>query len=552
MIHYPYDPRQERTLSAYAIREMFFLPPLAIARLGGSDTPLDCFHWAADPGIHAGGRTVIVPAPSFGVQADGSLCLYEPKTIVFSDDGKLRPVAPFFELWVRNFQGDEEPLTLEVLEKLDVGLGDLRFTITVANRKAARRVQHASCEFVARADVLGDDHARRRLDAYSPSDPDHPPLVRQDHPIPLGHFQVIRPAASPDGMSLVRVRFTPGKGEVYGPPDAIASIASPLPEGEDLAWKHDMRGRMHDIVPPQNRILNPDALWTSYIAGQPAQTDPEPADSYDGAKLGCEKSWSVVDDSCDGVLEAHLVVRGRRFSATARVTASPPDYAPDRRHFLSAADDLADRDKPKTPVLSDTMSLTEQEVADLLVRVFETASQINLDAERFKFIALQDDGYGPADASDPPHTDFRSMTADDAPYADLATELIGTNAARRGRFPSSAAREAMPSALLAFTDMARSAHAKLAEPHHLIEFLRTRAAHVKSLVRKPYGHFPDYDKAGNYDNDKDFRDPRVDRDTQYDMRMPPYMRDSDDTPLSLTWRQYHALMDFIDALGKRP
>jgi hypothetical protein len=98
--------------------------------------------------------------------------------------------------------------------------------------------------------------------------------------------------------------------------------------------------------------------------------------------------------------------------------------------------------------------------------------------------------------------------------------------------------------------MARSAHAKLAEPHHLIEFLRTRAAHVKSLVRKPYGHFPDYDKAGLYDNDKDFRDPRVDRDTQYDMRMPPYMRDSDDTPLSLTWRQYRALMDFIDALGK--
>jgi hypothetical protein len=353
-------------------------------------------------------------------------------------------------------------------------------------------------------------------------------------------------------MSLVRVRFTPGKGEVYGPPGAIASVASPLPEGEDLAWTHDMRGRMHDIVPAANRRLNPDALWTSYISDQPAQTDPQPEDSYDGAKLGCEKSWGVVDDSCDGVLEAHLVVRGRRFSATARVNASPPDYAPDRRHFLSAADDFADRDKARTPVAVDTMPLTEQEVADLLVRVFETASQINLDAERFKFIAAQDDGYKPAGKTTLPRTDFGSMTADDTGYADLATELIGTETARRGKFPSSAAREAMPSPLLAFTDMARSAHAKLAEPHHLIEFLRTRAAHVKCLVRPPYGHFPHYDRSADYPVGKDFRDPRVDGDTQYDMRMPPYMRDSDDTPLSLTWRQYHALMDFIDALEKWP
>ena len=28
--------------------------------------------------------------------------------------------------------------------------------------------------------------------------------------------------------------------------------------------------------------------------------------------------------------------------------------------------------------------------------------------------------------------------------------------------------------------------------------------------------------------------------------MPPYMRDSDENPLSLTWRQYHLLMNFLD------
>ena len=32
------------------------------------------------------------------------------------------------------------------------------------------------------------------------------------------------------------------------------------------------------------------------------------------------------------------------------------------------------------------------------------------------------------------------------------------------------------------------------------------------------------------------------------MRMPPFMRDSDENPLSLTWREYDMLMRFIDLL----
>jgi hypothetical protein len=33
------------------------------------------------------------------------------------------------------------------------------------------------------------------------------------------------------------------------------------------------------------------------------------------------------------------------------------------------------------------------------------------------------------------------------------------------------------------------------------------------------------------------------------MRMPPYMRDSDQNSLSITYRQYHALMDLIDRIA---
>ena len=32
------------------------------------------------------------------------------------------------------------------------------------------------------------------------------------------------------------------------------------------------------------------------------------------------------------------------------------------------------------------------------------------------------------------------------------------------------------------------------------------------------------------------------------MRMPPYMRDSDENPLSLNWRDYDRLMKFLDLL----
>jgi hypothetical protein len=44
----------------------------------------------------------------------------------------------------------------------------------------------------------------------------------------------------------------------------------------------------------------------------------------------------------------------------------------------------------------------------------------------------------------------------------------------------------------------------------------------------------------------DFRDPRRLRDTLHDMRMPPYLRDSDSNPMSLTWRQYRALLGLLE------
>jgi hypothetical protein len=110
------------------IVDIFSLPPLAIGRVGGGDAPLECFTWAVDPTLHGGSRTVIEPAVTLEVLEDGSLRTYLPSTIRFRDGERLRPVAPFFELWasVESDTGTRDvPLTLELLTENEATLDHL-------------------------------------------------------------------------------------------------------------------------------------------------------------------------------------------------------------------------------------------------------------------------------------------------------------------------------------------------------------------------------------------------------------------------------------------
>jgi hypothetical protein len=86
-------------------------------------------------------------------------------------------------------------------------------------------------------------------------------------------------------------------------------------------------------------------------------------------------------------------------------------------------------------------------------------------------------------------------------------------------------------------------HGELCDVETLIDFLQQHADQVKRLIRPPFGRFEQL--AGRRGANSDFRDPRVERDQQHDMRMPPYMRDCDALPLSLTVRQYDALMKLV-------
>src|SRR5690242_1019180 len=130
------------------IEEIFFLQPMAVARLGGSDTPLVAFTWVEDPSTHGAGNTVIQPTTTLKVADDGSIWPFIPGTVDFRDGNLLRPVAPFFELWAK-VKGEAEPtpLTATLLSNSKGSLANVIYTVTAANQKAARRTGDASCAF---------------------------------------------------------------------------------------------------------------------------------------------------------------------------------------------------------------------------------------------------------------------------------------------------------------------------------------------------------------------------------------------------------------------
>ncbi|MDE2454138.1 MAG: hypothetical protein KGL43_11145 [Burkholderiales bacterium] len=538
--------------------ELFFNPPMAIARVGASPVPLDSFEWHEGRTAQGGTQTVIEPALSFEVGADGSLRPFLPTQLRFKeDDGRIRPVAPFFELWARLQRTDdgsleEAPMNAALMQELKLTLRHFAVEVTASNLKAARRTGDDACGFTARVEIAGDDHAPHALRAFSRHTSGQAPLVSPERPIPLGAVQWMRPQAAPDpgfpevDLSQLRLRFTPAAGEVYGPPRAAygpdrQTVTGPL---DTLEFSHKEDGRIHLIVKPENRILNDDTPFSRYAMTNGLFEDPQPQDGYDGADEGDNRAWGVVDDTCDAVLTASVAWRGSRYTAAARVFVGPPQYAPDRRPFYGIDADLEDRDAPPVEVTRETFESVKSQVVQLFRRVFETAASLNVDAARTE--ALQDNAAKIAGTPVPtqglPATDGASMTRADKPWADRIADL--TPGQRESVWGVSARGDR-----LSFSEAVPFVHAQLMEEAVLIDFLRRRHEHVRRLLRPPFGLLPDWAQQPGATPDPRFRDPRVLRDLLHDMRMPPYMRDAYYVPLSLTRRQHRMMMDFLDLLA---
>jgi hypothetical protein len=504
-----------------AICDIFIDPPVAIARLGGSSSPQDAFTWGDELAPRTGEKTSVVPAWTLDVQPDGSVLPRMPETLTFRDGEVIRPVCPFFELWA--WVGDPQqsvaqwtavPLTPSLLQQNGMTTADVVATLELVNAKAARRRNNPDLRFGAfpalklAADVLTPVPVR----GVSPPSAERP-MVPRGRSIPMGSLRFIRSVPQPHpgstawdttvNVEILRLRFTPPAGRFYGPPEAA------LPRQED--------GRSA-AVPFENAFLDPGAGWFN----RPTLGLDDPSDTYDtvndaelrGASLG------VVDDTSDGRLSISLQLsNGKIMTAHATLLVGPPDFVPDRRPFLSLADEINDRMSDGSRSESLDAEATSAWVEDLFERISETVSLMNVDFWRRQHAkTLTAEETGDAIAGDG-LDDGRAMGARDR----LRNPDLKIGTAVPGNDP------------LPLSTHARSRHRTLSDLVELEQFVRSHPGRLKSLVRAAFEVGAD-EGPGNGAQELTT------------MRMPPFMRNSNAQPLTLSAWQYETLMQWVSLI----
>jgi hypothetical protein len=485
----------EIDLAEQTIRRIFFVPPVAIARLGGSLTPLVAFEWTrGDP--HTIAETRIRPTWTLDVLPDGSVAPRMPAQIIVRDGALLRPVAPFLELWALTGDGPQSaltvvPVTPALLSANSADERSLSFTVTAMNRKAASRTGRASLRFgtFPPLQVRADDHRMVPMLGVSPPGTSQP-MIPPGRSIPLGQLQVLRPVAQPADqpwstavrVDVVRLRFTPARGRFYGPPGATQVQPA--------------------AVVPERAFLNAVAGWE----GAARSDRVVPADTVDESSPGV--SLGVVDDTCDARVVAELAVANGTLRCGANVTVAPPHYAPDRRPFLSLADEINDRQHD--PQRDSALSAADRAawVEDLFERVFETASAMDLDfwrAQRARQLR--------------PNEQRSAIPGDGVPDP---TRAMG--GADRLRDPNIAVPEPSADIPLPLSERARQRHRSLSDLRDLESWVKENPNRLVEIVRPPFAN------------------------TGQSMQMPPFMRNSNAGPLSLTHWQYDLLMAWVDAV----
>ncbi|MGP4049719.1 hypothetical protein [Streptomyces sp. 2A115] len=456
------------------IEQLWLHPPLAFARLGPSPVPCDNYRWGpSDLSPRGTGQTTVVPDTTVDVAADGTLTERLPESVQFKDASGFRPVCPFFELhgsWTADGQSHSGPVTTQVLADHGIGLADVRWRVAVANLKPHHYTGTPGDRVEATVELAGHEHERRELTGRSPEGADRP-LVPPGRQVPLGTVQVPVPNAALPGL---RLRFTPAAGVVYGPVD-LAERSSVF------------------TLPAERLILSPDADWCGFsLTGDDPRTNPG------GLFAGAEENESLglLDDVCDGLVTVTLPGGP---TATARVVVGPPDFAPDRRPFVSLADGLTDRVRRgdvRDPAYLADAQLTALEVRDLFERILETMDAVNVDVQNERA------GF------------------ENAAIARAVGDSV--ESARQQAFP---VPEPLLGLLLGLTERGRRRHRRFVALEALEDLLREQPELIRRVIREP-----------------------VTSERYYDRKMPVAMRGSDRYPLHLTRRQYDLLTAWAHSL----
>jgi hypothetical protein len=333
-------------MKASGLKEIRILPPLAIARLGAASSPMDNFD-VVPPRDNPLGWREIVSAATFRVDEDSGEIReeFKPKKLRFKDDnGLIRPVAPFFEVWARFTEtGPLRPLILRDLKDRGLTPAHLLWTVHVANHKVFRRTGEEHDKVKCCLEGI-HDHSRHELHGECQNFVDR-------KTIPLGWVQYIRPTPK---FSEIRFRFTPAGGWVYGP-----KLKQQQPDGRP----EFLRDQLYD---PHGKWVG----WKGFDKDKSA-LDTNPNGIF--AMNADESSRGFLDDTCDGKVEVTLSYRNTLFTSFGRIMSGPPAFAPDTFPIRRIIDEL------EMHLLGpkDQRDVTNAHVREILQRVFETVRLMN-------------------------------------------------------------------------------------------------------------------------------------------------------------------------------
>ncbi|MBB2708423.1 hypothetical protein N2597_22530 (plasmid) [Rhizobium sophoriradicis] len=504
------------------IRRLFIIPPMAVARLGSSTTAVEAYNWADVEVPRYDGKTTIVPDWTLAVEVDGSLRPYKPTEISFRDGDRIRPVAPFFEIWASTGTDGSAPdtwvdcpLSEQLLDDNGFRLEDVVLRVEAANRKAARRAGNAALVFGTKApiELTGANYGKHSIEGRSPASTR--PMIPENKSIPLGHVQFVRATNNVEGhpwfgdvdLETIRFRLWPAAGEFYGPPQA----AEARPE----------LGRNQPAVRKENAFLDDQAGWYG-ASTLSIVAPPDTYDSIDSNTGSTGPSLGVVDDTC----EVHFTVRltgqigDEVRPGRAAAFVAPPDFAPDRRPFLSVADEFNDR-AGDWQQRNDQMSGEELEdwIEDFFERVYETVSLFNLDDYVLRrAIEILPDDLRPKD-----------LDGGSRPRPQFA--LGGRDPLRNPLFPlpGSTAQQPLP-----MSTHAKMRHRDLADLQGLEKLVAATPDRILELVRPPFFVGPQETRGAS------------------SMQMPPFMRQSNAEPLTVVGWQHELLKKWIAHTQAKP
>lgn len=293
------------------IKEIRLLPPLAVARLGGSPEPMHNYNVVISGTI---GFRELRPAETLLLNpATGEIVAKQiPPVVRFKDGtGLIKPVCPFLEVWARyEDDGDLLPLTLAELNDLGLDPQALSWEVHFANIKILRRTGEPGDRISAMLTGIAD-HQRHSLDGHAIN-------FRNNRTLKFATVQYVKPTAA---FPEIRFRFTPAEGLVYGTnPDAVIPA--------ERAIYDDVRGTWEEHTDENTPANAPDPR---------AHLPTSPGGIYanrQGVSLG------YFDDAGDGVVTVTLALPNSRLTSFARIAAGPPSFAPDSFPLRTMGEEL--------------------------------------------------------------------------------------------------------------------------------------------------------------------------------------------------------------------